>query len=274
MFVVALTRWKTSNSVAPPPTELEQEAQALAPMLGAGLYELRLALAAPPPVVLMQAPDLEPARQLLSTLRARGHGAVACDASSVASSTDMLTPKSFVLEESSFVLEGPDIGRQAMAYSDIAALLCATHITEAESTHERTEKKFSLGRAALSGGLVRSKTQTVTERHASQEREPVLYVMHGSGSGHVLLRQARLHYTGLGARLGRSAAENFASTVALLRERAPGARFDDRLLKHRRTGGSLKVSGTSAARTVTLSNDAEVDLLAHLLTVALLQGQA
>jgi hypothetical protein len=148
------------------------------------------------------------------------------------------------------------------------------HTKSAELSSEHTEKKFSLGRAALTGGLVMTKSKTVSQRDTVQEREQVLYVMHQSGTGHVILRESRLRYTGLGARIGRSSSENFATTIALLREGAPQARFDDRLLRHRRAAGSIAVAGTSSSRTVTTSNDADADLGAHILTVAFLQGQA
>jgi hypothetical protein len=97
--------------------------------------------------------------------------------------------------------------------------------------------------------------------------------MNRRGSGHVLLRETRLRYGGLGARIGRSTGENFATTLSLIRQHAPAATFDDRLLRLR-SSGSVQISGTTAARTVTTSNDADVDLAAHLLTLAIIQAQA
>ena len=70
MYVVAITRW------AQP---LEQEAVVLAPLLGMAAYDLKLRLAGPLPAVFARAPELARARELLAALRARGHGAVACD---------------------------------------------------------------------------------------------------------------------------------------------------------------------------------------------------
>ena len=256
MFVVALTRFS-------PAGPLEGEVGALAPVLGVGAYELRLSLAATPPVVLWTGNELDAAKSVLALLRGRGHGAVACDAASVASSDAMASPRSF-----SFTPDGLDDFR----YADMLALLVATHVRHEETNEQHTEKELSLSRAALSGGLVLSKKSTVSKQSSSEEREPVLYVMHRSGSGHLLLRAGSLRYTGLGERIGRTVHENFQILVTLLRERAPKALFDDRLQKPRR-GSLLAVSGTSRERNIVSSNEAETDLAAHLLTVAALQGQ-
>ena len=272
MYVVALTRWGPSGSPGQP--ALEGEVGALAPVLGRGAYELRLALASPPPVVLFQSEDLESAKRALATLRGRGHGAVACDVGSVTSSSSMAVPKGFRFDSDAFVGEVPGVGEVCVEYVQVAALLPALHTTIAESSSEHTEKKFSLSRAALSGGVILTKKQTVREHETTQERERVLYVMHSSGAGHVLLRESRLSYSGLGDRLGPSSTENFTTVLTLLRQHAPRAPFDERLMRHRRSAGSLSIGGTASARTITASNDGEIDLAAHLLTVALLSGQA
>jgi hypothetical protein len=260
MYVVALTRRSA--------TPIEADAAALAPVLGRSAYEARLALAAPPPAVLLETPDVDAARSLLALLRQRGHGAVACDTASVTPSENMITPRNFRFDEMCLIADE----QPGIEYAAVAALLRATHARRQENTSERTEKKLSLARSALTGGVVNTKSVTVTERSVVHEREQVLYVMNRSGSGHVILRETRLRYAGLGTQIGMSTTENFGSVVNLMRERAPSALFDDRLLKTRHAG-TVRQSGAAAARTITSSNDVEVDLAAHLLTVAFLQGQ-
>lgn len=258
-YLVALTRWARP----PSPEALALEVSALAPLLGVGAYELRLGLSAPLPVVLLETQDPE---------RARGHGAVACDAGHVASSSDMLQPKTFGLEPDALVFAAPGQATTRTSHADVLALILATHVVDQESTQELREKKLSLGRAALTGGLVRSKTTTVTARSATRETERVLFVLHRAGRGHVLLRETRLHYTGLGSRMGKSATESFTTLVGVLRSALPQARFDDRLLKPR-AGSSLRLSRTSSSSSVTTSNERELELGVHLLAVAFLQGQ-
>ena len=267
MFLVALTRWQN-----PSPETLSAEVTALGPLLGRGAYELRLELSRPPPVVLLETTDVGLARSLLASVRGRGHGAVACDAASVTSSESMLRPKTFVLGSEAVTLSRPGTPDRQARYAELLALIVATHARQDETSEEVREKKLSLGRAALTGGLVRSKTSSVTRSATTVETERVLYALDRSGSGHALFCETRLHYSGLGAAMKKSSSESFTALVAELRARAPSARFDDRLLKSR-TGSSLNLSRTSASRTLSTSNAADVDLAVHHLAVAFLQGQ-
>jgi hypothetical protein len=268
MFVVAITRWGAGGSI-----DIEPEAAALARDLGVTPYEARLLASAPAPAVLLETRDVSAARTLLGALRARGHGAVACDGATVSGSEALAAPKQIAFGPEALIGQVPGAGELCFPYADVLALLPALHVREDESTSVHQEKKLSLTRAALTGGLVRNKTTTVTERATSQERERVLYVMSKRGSGHLLLRETRLRYAGLGPRLGKSSAENFATVISLLREHASAAYYDDRLLRQRKGARNLRVSGTSTQRTVSTSNVADVDLAVHLISIAVLQGQ-
>ena len=273
MFVVAVSRWGQRGPAyrSPEPAQLEREALEIAALLGLGAYEAKLVVASPLPAVLLETPDVERARGLLAALRARGHGVVACDAATLADG--MLAPRELRFTDDAVIGVVPGSPEVRVAHGDVLALLVALQVREAESTRESKKKELSLARIALTGGLMRTKTTTVSEREVSQERERVLYVMSKRGSGHLLLRETQLRYASLGERLGKSSAENFTTLLAVLRERAPHAHFDDRLLRYRRGGGNLRVSGTTAQRTVTVSNDTDLDLAAQLLCIAVLQGQ-
>jgi hypothetical protein len=104
MWLVAITRLGARGAEAP--VELTAEVAALAPALGVGAYELRLALSGVPPVVLASTPDVERARAVLSLLRARGHGAVACDGDAMLSSEAMIAPREFAFGDDALVLSG------------------------------------------------------------------------------------------------------------------------------------------------------------------------
>ena len=80
--------------------------------------------------------------------------------------------------------------------------------------------------------------------------------------------RARAHYEGLGAARGLTALENFATTIRLLRERAPGARYDERLVRMQRAPERAALQGTGARSTVTTSSSSGVDVLAHLLALS------
>jgi hypothetical protein len=262
IFVVALTKW------ANPPAE---ELQALAQMLGVAAYDLRLRVMGPLPVVLARGLAGDAARELLASLRGRGHGAVACELSSVMSSESMIEPRDFRLDKSAFVVLGPQACE--LPYDEIVALLPATHtVSESQST-TKTKKKFSISRAALSGGLVSSRKVSKEIRSHTEEREQVLYVFGRSASRRIILRETRLRYTGLGDLMCATRGENFTALATILKARATGAFIDNRLVKNPRKGGLAGVSGGVTRMVATRSNATENDLAAHLLVIAYIQNQ-
>ena len=264
MYVVAITRWGQP---------LQQEVGALAPLLGMAVYDAKLRLAAPLPVVFARESEVARARELLATVRGRGHGAVACELSFVQSSAEMASPRSYVFEPESFVASDPAWGQQSMPYADIAALIQARAQVIEQSSAITKEKKLSMGRAVLSGGMMMRKTNTTEQRNMTEEHEQVLYLVRKDGRDPMFLRAGRLRHRGLGDRAGRTSLANFATLIAVLRERAPQALFDDRLVRQRRKVDLTSISGTATDRTAASSNASANDLAAHLIAVAHLQGQ-
>ena len=191
----------------------------------------------------------------------------------VPSSGSMATPRGYELGETDFVALDPSWGRRALPYDEILALIRAGSSTSEQTSSVTKEKKFSLGRAALSGGIVRSKTTTTTHRNTTEEREQVLYVIRKNGRDPFLLRESHVRHEGLGEQRKATKLLNFVAMVDALRARAPAAMYDDRLLKQRRKGSLSTVAGGESNRVATSSNASENDLAAHLLAIAHLKGQ-
>ncbi|WP_437592054.1 hypothetical protein [Sorangium sp. So ce1000] len=264
MFVVAILELATS---------VEAEAAALAADLGSTAYEQRLHLAAGLPAVVLTTADPAPAHALLRALRARGHGALAVDAAAVVSSGDMVPLRRGRLEPGGLVAEdpaAPGVAGQPAAvverlpFDDILALVRATQRQRVASKVDVKERKFAPGSAVLTGGIVMSKTVTREETRVSDERSEVLYLFRKSGERPWLLRERSASYGWLGGKLAPSSIQNFAATIALLRQRAPGAVYDERLTGPRR---QLPFSGNGSP-----SPDPTADLLADLLARWALQA--
>ncbi len=264
MVVVAITRW------AQP---VEQELAALVPLSGLGAYDLRLRLAGPLPVVFRQLDSAEGAREVLAALRQRGHGVVACDLDYVASSDRMTAPRSYELGPDALVVRHPAWGERAMPYGELLALIRATAAKVEQSSSTTKQKKLSLGRAAMTGGLVMRKATTSHERAEVEEREQVLYLIRKTGREPMILREHQLRHQGLGDQVKPTSLENFTTLVALLRQQAPHALYDDRLVSHRRKSSMTALAGTAADQVASSSNASENDLAAHLIAVAHLTGQ-
>jgi hypothetical protein len=88
-------------------------------------------------------------------------------------------------------------------------------------------------------------------RH-EEHREQVLYLFRRSGEAPFILRERGAIYSGLGADTAPTAFENFQRTIRRLRERAPDAAYDERLMTARTVRGIA--DGSDAA-----------DLLAYLI---------
>ena len=246
---------------------VDEEAQALASNLGSTPYETRMLLLPGLPAIVLISPDKARALELLANLRQRGHHALAFDASAVVSSSAMQLMRRFRLEDDAIVAEKPDEGR--LAYDDVLVMLRATHDTRFEQTTEHSERKFSAGRAMLTGGLVVTKKESSTSVARSQERHEVLYLFRRSGQTPWLLPDSGPHYTWLGDRMASTERANFLTVVDMLRERTPGATYDDRLVGRKVPERMCQaaIGGQSRDRTFATSSAAGMDMVAHLLAM-------
>jgi hypothetical protein len=253
MFAVAIVE------LATPP---EEEAQALATDLRVTAFEMRVILAGGPPALLRVTADKDQALDLLARVRLRGHGAIACDMSAVASSSDMVSMRRFRLAASGIEAEGA-----LLPFDDVLALIPAYHRGTTETQTETRERKFRPMAAFVSGGIVMTKVETKVTTSRQDTRDHVLYVYRRSGQRPFFLRAEDTHFDGLNEPLAPSQLENFHKTVRALRERSPQATYDDRLLSIRRTPETAQVAGGLRSRTATTSSAAGTDLLAHLLAL-------
>ncbi len=249
---------------------VESEAPLLAGDLGMTAYEAALMLRVPSPMQVLRTDDRARALDLLGRLRARGHQAVACDLEGVSTGDALEAVKSFRLEADAFVADAipSTMGRgeeRRLRWTDIVAIVRAIHKTRTERVSKSEEKKLSLGRAALTGGLLVSKSVTKETRTSNEEREQVLYVFPAMGAPW-LLAETRLDYLGLGPELRPVKIENFGTLMRIVRERAINAAYDERLL--------LPRPGAERVRTLvrghrTSSSAEGVDILAHLVAAAI-----
>ncbi len=248
---------------------VEDEVVPLAADMGTTAYDARLLLAAGLPAIVKTTPDKAVALELLSRLRVRGHGAVACDAAAMVSSEDMVAMRRPRLEADAVSLD--DRPNERLPYADVLALLPAVHQRRVETATQTRETKLSMGRAVMTGGMAFTKTVKTNTRNATEERDVVLYVFRRSGEPPWLLRERGTGWAGLGLPLAPSESENYRLAVAALRERAPGATFDDRLMT-RKAAERSSLSGAGGSTTVKTSSQAGVDLLAHVLALWIARG--
>ncbi len=207
-------------------TPVEAEAKALAADLGSLAYEERLKLSAGLPAIVLTTVDGEAAKELYFKIKARGHRVQLCGSSDVVPASDMISLKHFQLGA-----DGIESGGEQLPWSDISAFVRARHQESKVSSATVKEKKFNLGRAVLTGGLVMRKTEKREVVTREDSTEHVLYIFRSSDATPWLLRELSTNYGGLGAAIVASSIQNFATAIAQFRARAPHARYDDSLVR-------------------------------------------
>jgi hypothetical protein len=264
VFVVAIAELGTS---------VDDETPALAGDLGTTVYEARLRLAAGIPCVILSTPDRERALALLGKLRARGHGAVAFDGHAVVPASSMVAVRQYRLEHDALELDpsdGAPPSNARLPFAEMTALLRAMHRSSHVRREDVKEVKFRAGAAIATGGLIMTKTVKKQVRTTIEEREHVLYVF-GKVGAPWLLRESTAQYAGLGEAMHPTRAMNFAASVRMIRERAPNAAYDERLLAVKRFPEPAKDPGDARGSDLATGG---VDLLAHVLGLWLTRKSA
>ncbi len=264
MHVVAVTRWGSP---------LQEELPELAARLGIVAYDLRLRLAGGLPVVFARLEDGMEAAGHVEFLRARGHGAVACDAEAIPGPEDQLVPVDFELTATALRGISTRGRRFELPYAEIAALVHVACVTSAEHIVTTQEKKFAPGRAVLSGGMVLRKKVDRVDKTVTEEQEQMIYMFCPSDPVPCVCKELTLRYEGLGDERQLATVQNFATLSKRLRTLAPHAFYDQRLLTHKRRADISVFAGSARERWIETSSARENDLAAFLLVRGYLEGQ-
>jgi len=251
VHVVVIHGWKV---------ETPELAQAISNVLGITAFEARQLLLGGGPTVAAGFADPQQALVLAQKLNQSGIATMVVDATAARSRAGYFIVRRFELDESSLRVETGDGQRAEIPYGEIDVLLPATGIVEYTETKTVTERKFSLGKTILSGGIPLSKKVKHHEKVATEERKKVLYLYAGRRQQPVILSQDGMIYDGLGAAMQLSRELNYTYVISELRRRTPGAAYDDRLLKR---VGQVRLLGPA------LDPETNLDLAAEILARSL-----
>jgi hypothetical protein len=180
--------------------------------------EVRMALSATPPSIFLRVPSPERAEEITAILAAAGLNATAVDLNDVVPVGRMVHMHRFAMGTDA--LRADDRG-PTLAYGDIEAIVRVAAETAILRT---TREKESTG----VGGKATAALVEHTRTDQATEHVPFLFVR-GGGVPWVM-RAGEARYLTLGAALRPTTLENFRTTVALLREKAPRAGYDDRFV--------------------------------------------
>lgn len=242
MHVVAVCRWKEETADLLP---------SLAKALGITAYEARQRMIGGGPAVVACLADPYQTRDLAVNLSKAGISNRVVDASTVCDKGCQFIVRRFVLGASSLRIEAGDGGSLTIPYEDIRLLLPAMDISGQAETKTVTERKLSLGKTLLSGGIPMTTKVSHQEEVRSEERRKLLFLFAGDRRP-VVFSQDGMAYDGLGPAMKPSRELNFAFLLSELRGRAANAIWDERLLTRL---GQIKLLGPAqnAGKTLDLS---------------------
>jgi hypothetical protein len=250
MHVVVIHGWKEET------TEL---VQAISSVLGITIFEARQRMSGGSPAVVAGFADPQQALALSEKLNQNGIATLVVDATEVLNGASHFICRRFELNESLLRVETSDRQRAEISYNEIDLLLPAMSIVAYSETKTVSERKFSLGKTILSGGIPLSKKVKHEEVVTTEERTKVLYLYAGNRLP-IVFSQDGMTYDGLGAAMKISRELNFAYLISELRRLSPGAVYDGRLLKR---VGQVRLLGP------TLNPETYLDLAAAILARSL-----
>ena len=253
MHVVVIHGWQE---------ETAELVQALAVALGITAFEARQRLIGGGPSVVASFADQHLAQALAAKLNQAGIATLVVDATAVRSGAGHFVVRRFEPGEMALRIEAVDGQTAEIPYGEIELLLPGTRISGQTELKTVTERKFSLGKTILSGGIPVSTKVSRQEEVTTEERTKFLYLYAGNRP-QVVFSQSGMTYEGFGAAMKMSQELNFAFLISELRRLSPGAGYDDRLLNRL---GQVRLLGPAQ------NPETNLDLAAEILARSLRRG--
>ena len=211
-------------------------APALAAVLGGTVFDVRHRVVSPGPCVVGTFGDASDARALARRLDEAGFPALVRDVDAI-NGADIWSPvRSFAIGAESLTVSRRDGASYEVPWAAIHLVVRGTGIDIETSVETVKGKKFSMGRAVVTGGLVRNKKTKTEHTTTSQVREGFMHI-YAAGKPISVVVETAVDYGGLGDQLQPARAANFVTLLDVIRSRAPRVVYDDRMLS--RVGQSV-----------------------------------
>ncbi|WP_321389322.1 hypothetical protein [uncultured Desulfuromusa sp.] len=210
--------------------EPDQLAYDLADALGTTVYEARARVSVPSggPTIVANFATTEQATACAARLNDHGFKTLVVESGQIESDQNRLSVRQIQFTNDGFRIVTRDDIKLEIPYPEVKLLLRGVGIISNIQVETETKKKFALGRAIATGGLVMKKKVKTTTTSNSQERQPFCHI-YTADQPPVVLRQADIDYTALGDKLQPSRDANFNWICTELRRCCPAADWDDRL---------------------------------------------
>lgn len=247
MHIVAIHDW---------PSDEAEVAKIIAKALGCVVFEARQKIAGGGPRLLASFSDPLQAGALAARLSLTGVPALAIDVDAMRRTQQLLHVRRFKLDALALRLESFEGQPLDIDYGAVDLLLTATSSGgRMQTTGTVTERKFSIGKTLLAGGIPMTKKVAREETTTTEERDETLW-LYAKGQPAVIFTRGTLNFEGLGSAMQLSRDLNFVFVKKELRRIAPQARYDDRLLQR---AGQARLLGPA------LNPESHLDLACEIL---------
>ena len=205
-------------------------AASLAEALDKTPYETRARVSDPEggPAVVARYGEIEQAWACTGRLRANGISPILLTPEDVETDNRRFLVRSFHLGDHGITATSRRGESAEIEYRQVGLFLRGTRVDEKTELKTTEQRKFSIGRAVLTQGLVMSKTVRKLEQVKTSDREDFLQ-LYVEGRSPLAFRSGGLDYRALGSALQPSVQANFTRLAARLRQALPEARYDERL---------------------------------------------
>jgi hypothetical protein len=238
--------------------------QALAAALGITAYEARPRMLGNGPAVVASFADPERAFALAGKLKQSGFATLVFDATEVRARAGQFVVRRFEFKKWALRIESGDGQQAEILYDDVDLLLPCTSVVGSTETKTVTERKLSLGKTILSGGLPMTTKVERQEEVSTEERTKLLHLYAGKRPP-VIFSQSGMTFDGLGDAMQVSRELNFAHLTSELRRLCPGAVYDERLLNQ---AGQARLLGPG------LNSETNLNLAVEILALTLRERKA
>lgn len=222
--------------------------------------EVRLKLMGTMPRVLCVDADetrLQNCVRQLETIQVR---ALTCDSDVVPNDRERLVAKTLAFGASGLRVNENDSGGEDCPYSAIELVQRGTREHDETVVTESTHRKFSMGKALASGGLLlSSKVKTTSVQH-KHKAERFILLQRRDGEPEIILYERRLDYRFLGARMDPSSFTNLETVLGELKSKLGNTPID------------ATVSQPGFARSFPQTMTDRMDLALYLVALALRLG--
>lgn len=240
MHLVVITDW---------PKEEAEAAKVIAEAIGGVAFEARQKIAAGGPVALASFADRKQAATLADKLLQGGIAVDVIDSEEVRNRRPPFRVHRFQLGPQALRVESLEGASCDIEYGTIDLLLVATSSSgQTQTNTSETERKFSLGKTLLAGGVPMTKKVTREKIVTVEERDETLW-LYTRNQTIAIFERAAMNYDGFGEAMQLTRDLNFNQLKSELRRLAVHAVYDDRFLKR---AALIRLLGAALAPEVNL----------------------